>query len=103
MKSNRIVRWVLGMGLGLAVGAPGVNASPHDPNFGQQLHAEHCAGCHKAPHNAAFYESRRGQKIQSLASLHTMVGSCANHFNIGWFEEETDAVTQYLNTQYYRF
>ena len=103
MKSNRIVRWVLGMVLGLAVGAPGVNDSPQDPNFGQQLHAEHCAGCHKAPHNAAFYESRRGQKIQSLASLHTMVGSCANHFNIGWFEEETDAVTQYLNTQYYRF
>ncbi len=105
MNTNRIVRWVFGMGLslGLAGGISLASASPHDPNFGQQLHAEHCAGCHKAPHNAAFYESRRGQKIQSLASLHTMVGSCANHFNIGWFEEETDAVTQYLNTQYYRF
>ncbi|WP_407275827.1 hypothetical protein [Halothiobacillus sp. DCM-1] len=105
MSRKQIVRRVLGIGfgLGLSLGGASIQAAPHDPSFGQQLHAEHCAGCHKAPHNAAFYESRRGQKIQSLASLHTMVGACANHFNIGWFEEETDAVTQYLNTQYYRF
>ena len=70
---------------------------------GEKLHAEKCAACHKAPHDAKFYESRVGKKIQSKASLTTMVSSCANHFNIGWLEEETDAVTQYLNTQYYRF
>jgi mono/diheme cytochrome c family protein len=79
------------------------HANAHDPNWGAQLHAEHCAGCHKAPHDAAFYESRRGGKIQSLASLRTMVESCANHFNISWFEEENDAVTKYLNTNYYHF
>ena len=103
MNNKQIVRWVFCVGASLAGGASLAVAAPHDPSFGQQLHAAHCANCHQAPHNAAFYESRRGKKIQSLASLHTMVGACANHFNIGWFEEETDAVTQYLNTQYYHF
>ncbi|MBN2855466.1 MAG: cytochrome c [Halothiobacillaceae bacterium] len=78
-------------------------AEAHDPNWGAQLHAEHCAGCHTAPHDAAFYESRQGKKIQSLASLRTMVESCANHFNIAWFEEENEAVTKYLNVNYYKF
>jgi mono/diheme cytochrome c family protein len=78
-------------------------ADTHDPNWGAQLHAEHCAACHTAPHDAAFYESRQGKKIQSLASLHTMVESCANHFNISWFEEENEAVTNYLNVNYYKF
>lgn len=103
MNTNQIVRWVLCVGMSVGGGGSLALAAPHDPNFGQQLHAEYCAGCHQAPHDAAFYESRRGKKIQSLASLHTMVGSCANHFNIGWFDEETDAVTQYLNAHYYRF
>ncbi len=79
------------------------HADAHDPNWGAQLHAEHCAGCHTAPHDAAFYESRQGKKIQSLASLRTMVESCANHFNISWFEEENEAVTNYLNVNYYKF
>lgn len=79
------------------------HADAHDPNWGAQLHAEHCASCHTAPHDAAFYESRQGKKIQSLASLRTMVESCANHFNIAWFEEENEAVTHYLNVNYYKF
>ncbi|OYY53760.1 MAG: hypothetical protein B7Y53_07100 [Halothiobacillus sp. 28-55-5] len=40
-------------------------AEAHDPNWGAQLHAEHCAGCHTAPHDAAFYESRQGKKSRA--------------------------------------
>ncbi len=102
----RPVTQLLGVGLiTLASALPyhAAQAEAHNPNWGAELHAEHCAGCHTAPHDAAFYESRRGGKIQSLASLRTMVESCANHFNISWFEEENDAVTNYLNTNYYHF
>ena len=69
---------------------------------GEKLHAEKCAACHKAPHDAKFYESRVGKKIQSKASLNTMVSSCANHFNIDWFDDDVAAVTEYLNTKYYK-
>lgn len=78
-------------------------AESHDPNWGASLHTEHCLSCHSAPHDAAFYESRRGGKIQNSASLHTMVQGCANHFNLSWFDEETNAVTEYLNQTYYHF
>lgn len=77
-------------------------AEPHDPNWGASLHTEHCVGCHSAPHNAAFYQSRRGGKIQSSGSLHTMVQSCANNFNLPWFDEEVSAVSIYLNQSYYQ-
>jgi mono/diheme cytochrome c family protein len=78
-------------------------AEQHNANWGASLHQAECAGCHKAPHNAAFYESRRGKKLKSRASVFTMVQSCANHFNIAWFDEEVDAVTVYLNTTYYKY
>ncbi|MEW5838250.1 MAG: cytochrome c [Pseudomonadota bacterium] len=69
---------------------------------GEKLHAEKCAACHKAPHDAKFYESRVGKKIQSKASLTTMVSSCANHFNIDWFDDDVAAVSEYLNAKYYK-
>ena len=85
-----------------ALTAP-VHASPESIAKGEKLHAEKCAACHKAPHDAKFYESRVGKKIQSKASLNTMVGSCANHFNIDWFDDDVAAVTDYLNSKYYKF
>lgn len=77
-------------------------AQPHDASWGSELHAQNCAGCHSAPHNAAFYKSKQGGKIKSADSLHTMVQSCANHFNLPWFDEEVGAVSLYLNQTYYR-
>ncbi|HUX81355.1 MAG TPA: hypothetical protein VMV35_00810 [Halothiobacillus sp.] len=101
---NRIVTRALlaGLILGLAL-VQSARAEQHAPNWGASLHQAECAGCHKAPHNAAFYESRRGKKLKSRASVSTMVQSCANHFNIAWFDEEVDAVTVYLNNTYYKY
>lgn len=70
---------------------------------GQQLHAEKCAGCHKAPHNAEFYTSRVGKKYPTKESLTTMVQSCVTYFDIPWFEEEVQAVSDYLNHTYYKY
>ncbi len=78
-------------------------ASPESIAKGEKLHAEKCAACHKAPHDAKFYESRVGKKIKNKASLNTMVASCANHFNIDWFDDDVAAVTDYLNSKYYKF
>lgn len=92
------------LALGLSLAQPAFAEPPaHDPNWGASLHEAECAGCHKAPHNATFYESRKGKKLKSRDSVFTMVRSCANYFNIAWFDEEVDAVTTYLNTKYYKY
>lgn len=88
--------------LGLAFMGP-AQAESHDPNWGASLHADNCAGCHKTPHNASFYQSRKGKMHKNRASLFTKVQACSNHFNIAWFDEEVDAVTNYLNTKYYKY
>ncbi|MEO1750622.1 cytochrome c [Thiofaba sp. EF100] len=74
-----------------------------DISRGQKLHEEKCAGCHKAPHNAAFYTSRVGKKYPTKDSLKTMVQSCVTYFDVPWFEEEVQAVTDYLNHTYYKY
>lgn len=74
-----------------------------DVSRGQKLHEEKCAGCHKAPHNAAFYTSRVGKKYPTKESLKTMVQSCVTYFDVPWFEEEVQAVTDYLNQTYYKY
>jgi len=74
-----------------------------DISRGEKLHAEKCAGCHKAPHNAEFYKSRVGKKYPTRESLTTMVQSCVTHFDIPWFEEEVQAVSDYLNHTYYKY
>lgn len=70
---------------------------------GQALHEEMCAGCHKAPHNAEFYTSRVGKNYKTRESLTTMVQSCVTYFDIPWFEEEVQAVSDYLNHTYYKY
>ena len=70
---------------------------------GQALHAEMCAGCHKAPHDAEFYTSRVGKNYKTRESLTTMAQSCVTYFDIPWFEEEVQAVSDYLNHTYYRY
>ncbi len=70
---------------------------------GRALHEEHCVECHVAKHDDQFYLSRVGKKFPTKQSLATQVQACANNFNLPWFEEEVNAVTEYLNQTYYKY
>lgn len=88
---------------GLSVPVLAEASALHDASWGGSLHAESCAGCHKAPHDAAFYQARRGGKIDNPDSLRTMIQACVTHFNLSWFDDEVDAVALYLDRTHYRF
>jgi mono/diheme cytochrome c family protein len=77
-------------------------ASPEMIAKGEKLQAEKCATCHMAPHNAKFFESHVGKTLKTKASLNAKVQACANAFNIDWFDDDVAAVTEYLNTKYYK-
>ncbi|MEN9514748.1 MAG: hypothetical protein ACK5DW_11935 [Burkholderiales bacterium] len=43
------------------------------------------------------------RKIKQLTQLRQRVETCASRVNAGWFDEEIDGVTQWLNQRFYRF
>lgn len=69
-----------------------------DPESGAELHEESCVRCH----SSAVY-TRSNAKIKSLPGLAKQVRFCKNNLGISWFDEDVDAVVDYLNTQYYKF
>lgn len=75
---------------GLAVAA--------DLKAGQTLHEGKCGSCH----GSEVY-TRADHRVTSLNALRAQVQRCDSNLELGWFEEEIENVSQYLNTQYYKF
>ena len=65
---------------------------------GKALHDAHCQACH----GSEVY-TRDDRKVKSLAGLDTQVNRCTHTLGIQWFEDESGAVVDYLNTTYYKF
>lgn len=74
------------------------HASASDVMSGKQLHDQNCMKCH----TTELYTSEE-RKIDSLARLRARVQTCATNLELDWFEEDIDAVTDYLNEEYYKF
>ena len=100
---SRMVGLSLGALAGLALSAP-VMADQSQISWGGELFSDNCAECHMVPHDADWFQARADAgNMGSYDSLRTMVQGCANNFNLPWFEEEVDAVTAWLNQEYYQF
>ena len=94
---------VLGLFSSVAVAQPfpkGVVAK------GQALHAAKCVSCHNSMMPDGKGEelySEFARKMTTVAQLKGMVEFCANRTRSGWFEEEINHVSRYLNDTYYQF
>jgi len=65
---------------------------------GEKAHNTHCYKCH----TDQVY-SRENRFVKSIDALSKQVERCKNSNNVPWFDEDTDAVVQFLNNKYYRF
>jgi mono/diheme cytochrome c family protein len=65
---------------------------------GEQLHNANCVKCH----TDSVY-TRENHFIKSIDALHQQVNRCKDMNGLAWFDEDTDAVVQFLNKKYYRF
>ncbi len=93
---------MLGLLAGLMLAAP-VAAEP-DIAWGGELFADNCAECHMVPHNDEWFKARADAgNMGSYDSLRTQVQGCANNFGLPWFDEEVEAVTAWMNQEYYDF
>lgn len=77
---------------------PLFSTQAEDITFGKTLHEENCLHCHQAD----IYE-RSDRTVKNLKHLRSQVLFCAVNNDIGWFDEEADDVTAYLNVFYYLF
>ncbi len=69
---------------------------------GAKLHQEKCAGCHMAPHDAAFYQ-RPNLKMKSYERLQSQVRLCNANLDLELFDEDMTQIGEFLNESYYKF
>jgi hypothetical protein len=74
---------------------------------GKELYLKaNCQKCHlqdeKFDPNSIKKEGLKS-KIKDKKGIHKWVVDCDSYFNIGWFPQEQDLVTEYLNRAYYKF
>lgn len=65
---------------------------------GEEAHKNHCYKCH----TDEVY-TRENRFVKSIDALSKQVVRCKEGNNIPWFDEDADAVVQFLNKKYYRF
>lgn len=77
-----------------------------DAAKGQVMHQKNCASCHNSMMPDGKGEelySEDFRKVKSAAELRTMVEFCANRSSAGWFEEEIEHASRFLNDRFYQF
>ena len=65
---------------------------------GEQAHENHCYKCHSDD-----VYTRENRIVKSIDALSKQVVRCKDNIGIPWFDEDADAVVQFLNKKYYRF
>lgn len=65
---------------------------------GEQAHKIHCYKCHSDD-----VYTRENRFVKSIDALSKQVVRCKEGSDIPWFDEDSDAVVQFLNKKYYRF
>lgn len=81
-------------------GSAFAEGSANEPvfNHGQSVHQNHCLKCH----TDSVY-TRENRIVKSLNALGKQVRVCKDNTSAPWFDDDTDAVINFLNKKYYRF
>ena len=65
---------------------------------GEEAHKNHCYKCHTDD-----VYTRDNRFVKSIDALSKQVVRCKEGSDVPWFDEDADAVVQFLNKKYYRF
>ena len=65
---------------------------------GDKMHTEHCYKCHT---DQVYIRDDRF--VTSLSALSKQVVRCKDNTGTPWFDDDTQAVVQFLNQKYYKF
>ena len=65
---------------------------------GEEAHKNHCYKCHTDD-----VYTRENRFVKSIDALSKQVVRCKEGSDVPWFDEDADAVVQFLNKKFYRF
>ena len=65
---------------------------------GKSIYIQGCSGCH-----GTEVFTRPDRKVKNLVELRSRVRQCSYAIESKWFDEEINAVTDYLNSAFYKF
>jgi len=65
---------------------------------GEEAHKNHCYKCHTDD-----VYTRENRFVKSMDALSKQVVRCKDGNDVPWFDEDTNAVVQFLNNKYYKF
>jgi len=65
---------------------------------GKGIYNKSCMGCH-----GTEVFTRPDRRVKNLAKLRNQVKQCSYAVEAKWFDEEINAVTDYLNKNFYKF
>ena len=69
-----------------------------DISHGKSLQQKNCMSCH----DDGMY-TRDNRRVSSLGGLKKQVKRCEQMLGLTWFDEDIEAVTEYLNSSYYHY
>lgn len=79
----------------LLLSAPVVSLAASD---GKAIYNKSCTGCH-----GTEVFTRADRRVNNLGKLKNRVKQCSYAVEAKWFDEEINAVTDYLNKNFYKF
>lgn len=75
-----------------------LSAQAGEASTAQGLYQQHCTQCHQGE-----VMTRPERKVRNFKALQAQVRRCDANLGLKWFDEDLDAVSNYLNDQFYRF
>jgi len=100
MKITTVLMFACLLLLNIATFAEEKKAEPKQSllEHGAELHNNHCYKCHT---DKVYLRDDRF--VKSISALSRQVVRCKDGTNVPWFDEDTDAVVNFLNKKYYKF
>lgn len=80
-------------------------AAAQSESSGQSLHDQYCVACHNqltGGHPEQLY-TRPNRRVTSAEGLARQVRRCEQNLELRLFDDDLQALTDYLNEQYYHF
>lgn len=74
-------------------------------DLGKALYDEHCRDCHTqmgSGNHAELYQ-RMDRRVHNRQALSRQVNRCKDNLRLTLFDDEVEAIANYLNQQFYHF